>query len=163
LPPPTVALPGSESAPLAGSRAVGPAPPQQPISATLVVRRKAALPPVDAAPPLAGQPPGPARPPMTRADFANRYGADAADLAKVEAFAREHGLQVTGTDAARRSVTLAGTAQAFGSAFGVGLRLYEHPGGTYRGYSGSIYLPAELGGIVEAVLGLDDRPAAEPR
>lgn len=163
MPPGTVALPGSEGRPLAGSRAVGPAPPQQPVSATLIVRRKAALPPVDASPPPAGQPPGTARPPMTRAELAARYGADAADLAKVEAFAREHGLQVTGADAASRSVTLAGAAQAFGSAFGVDLRLYEHPGGTYRGFSGPIYLPAELDGVVEAVLGLDTRPAAMPR
>ncbi|HEY6324735.1 MAG TPA: protease pro-enzyme activation domain-containing protein, partial [Thermoanaerobaculia bacterium] len=95
--------------------------------------------------------------------FASRHGADAADLAKVEAFARAHGLQVTGADPSRRSVTLAGTAEAFAGAFGVDLQLYEHPSGTYRGYSGPIHLPAGLGGIVEAVLGLDDRPAASPR
>jgi kumamolisin len=163
LPPETVVLPGSEVPPLAGSRLIGAAPPQQPLSATLVVRRKAALPPVNAAQGAAGQPPGPARLPMTRAELAARYGADAADLAKVEAFARQHGLQVTGADTARCSVTLTGTAQAFGSAFGVDFQLFEHPGGTYRGYSGPIHLPADLGGVVEAVLGLDDRPAARPR
>src|SRR5262249_30663911 len=35
-------------------------------------------------------------------------------------------------------------------------------GGGYRGRTGPVYVPRSLDGIVEAVLGLDDRPAAVP-
>jgi len=162
VPPGYVTLPGSEHQPMAGSRAIGPAAPDERITATLIVRRKAALPAAGAAETL-GQAARPARQPIPRADFAARYGADPADLAAVEAFARGHDLEVTASDAARRSVTLDGTVQAFASAFGVELQLFQHDGGTYRGFSGPIHLPAELAGVVEAVLGLDDRAVARPR
>ena len=39
---------------------------------------------------------------------------------------------------------------------------FEHAGGSYRGRTGSIDLPDELTGIVDAVLGLDNRPQAKP-
>ena len=38
----------------------------------------------------------------------------------------------------------------------------SHAGGTYRGRTGGIYLPAEWDGVVEAILGLDNRPQARP-
>jgi kumamolisin len=43
-------------------------------------------------------------------------------------------------------------------AFAVTLHNYESPLGTYHGYEGPIHLPANLDGVVEAVLGLDNRP-----
>ena len=43
-----------------------------------------------------------------------------------------------------------------------GSAAFEHPGGSYRGRVGSVHLPDELKGVVEAVLGLDNRPAAKP-
>ena len=42
------------------------------------------------------------------------------------------------------------------------LQRFEYPGGSYRGRVGTIQLPEELHGAVEAVLGLDNRPAATP-
>jgi kumamolisin len=66
------------------------------------------------------------------------------------------------TNSARRSVVLAGTIAAFSAAFGVELQQYEHPGGAYRGRTGAIHVPEELVPIVQAVLGLDDRPQAAP-
>jgi kumamolisin len=156
-----IALPGSEGPPPSGA-AIGSVSPEQGLAVTVIVRRKAVLPPADAAPLSAGEA-GKVRRPMTRAELAESFGADPADVDKVAAFARELGLRVTGSDAARRSINLAGTAQDFGTAFGVCLQLYQDDGRTYRAFTGPIYLPADLGGVVEAVLGLDDLPAARPR
>jgi kumamolisin len=97
----------------------------------------------------------------TREEFAADYGAKAEEFAKVEAFAREYGLDVTEESAARRSVVLSGTLARFARAFGVKLRRYEHPSGIFRGRSGPIYLPADLAPLVLAVLGLDNRPQAK--
>ncbi len=47
-------------------------------------------------------------------------------------------------------------------AFGVALAQYEHPQGSYRGREGVVTVPSSLGDIVVSVLGLDNRPAAQP-
>jgi kumamolisin len=99
---------------------------------------------------------------LTREDFARQFGADAADLAAVKSFASEHGLAVVQEDASRRTIVLAGTVAQFQGAFGVQLRTYEYDGGTFRGRTGSLQLPSALDGIVEGVLGLDNRPQAKP-
>jgi len=57
---------------------------------------------------------------------------------------------------------LSGTVAQFNEAFGIDLQRFEHSSGSYRGWSGPIYLPEELHGIVESVLGLDNRPQARP-
>jgi len=62
--------------------------------------------------------------------------------------------------AARRSVVLSGTVAQFSAAFNVELHQMVHDGGSYRGRTGAIELPGELSGVVEAVLGLDDRRQA---
>jgi kumamolisin len=59
-------------------------------------------------------------------------------------------------------VVLSGTVAQFDDAFGVALERFEHGGGSYRGRTGAIHLPDALRGIVDAVLGLDDRPQAKP-
>jgi kumamolisin len=64
--------------------------------------------------------------------------------------------------AARRTVVLSGTVGQFSNAFSVQMQQFAHSGGTYRGRIGAIQLPVELDGIVEAVLGLDNRPQAKP-
>jgi hypothetical protein len=48
-----------------------------------------------------------------------------------------------GDEIARRTVTLAGTADAMERAFSVELREYEHPEGSYRGRVGTIQVPEE--------------------
>jgi kumamolisin len=56
---------------------------------------------------------------------------------------------------------LGGTVAQFEAAFGVRLQRCEHSQwGVYRGREGTIQLPHELDGVVEAVLGLDNRPQA---
>jgi kumamolisin len=77
-------------------------------------------------------------------------------------FAAAHQLTVIDESTARRSVVLSGTIDQLSSAFGVELLRYEQPDGTYRGRTGPIMVPAELAGVVVAVVGLDDRPQVTP-
>jgi kumamolisin len=99
---------------------------------------------------------------LSREEFALRHGATAADLAAVRAFAAKQGLVVVQEHAARRTVVLSGTVAQFNAAFQVQLQQMRHGTCSYRGRTGSIQLPGELEGIVEAVLGLDSRPQAAP-
>src|SRR5258708_34229455 len=62
---------------------------------------------------------------LTPNQFAERYGADPADLDQASNFAQRHGLQVVETDPARRSVRLSGSIAAMQSAFGVQLHEYR--------------------------------------
>ena len=153
-------LAGSERTPLEGAREVGPADPNEIVDVTIRLRSRSGKKPfVDAgefAKPIAN------REILSREEFETQHGADPASIAIVESFAREHDLTVKETSAARRTVILSGTVAAMNNAFGVELKQYEHPGGRYRGRTGSIYLPADLQGVVEGVFGLDNRPQAKP-
>lgn len=101
--------------------------------------------------------------PLSREEFAKRFGASAADVAKATEFARAHGLTVVRADPAQRSVVLSGSIGKFGQAFGVKLERYEHETvGEYRGRSGPVNVPSEMKDMVTAVLGLDSRPQARP-
>src|SRR5438552_7285496 len=157
-----VPLPGSEKQPVAGAEEVGEVHPDERLEVTVRVRRRADQDLAAQLSLLASTPPE-AREHLTREAYAERHGADPADNAKVEAFARANGLSVVEVSAARHSVVLGGTVAAVSAAFGVKLAQYSHPdGGTFRGRQGPIYIPADLDGIVQGVFGLDDRPAARP-
>ena len=99
---------------------------------------------------------------MTHEERAEKYGADPADIAKVEAFARENALRVAETNAAHRTVTLFGTPEAYSKAFGVTLKMFKAGDVAYRGREGDILIPESLQGIVTSVTGLDNRPFAKP-
>ena len=99
---------------------------------------------------------------LSREGFAARFGADPADIEAVAAFAVGSGLTVVAREPARRTVILSGTVTQFNAAFGVSLRQVEHPGGSYRGRTGAIELPDAMHDVIEAVLGLDNRPQARP-
>ena len=99
---------------------------------------------------------------ITRAEYEARYGADPADVQTVLAFASQFGLALTRVDLGARTLTLTGKSSDFSNAFKVQLEKYEHPGGSYRGRTGTISVPQELSGIIQAVHGLDNRPQAKP-
>ena len=99
---------------------------------------------------------------LTPEQFLAQRGALQEDILKVEEFAHEYGLSISDTNLAKGSVTLSGTVAQFGKAFNVELLNYTHAEGSYRGRTGAIHIPAELVGIVTAVLGLDNRPQARP-
>ncbi|MBN3801074.1 protease pro-enzyme activation domain-containing protein, partial [Burkholderia sp. Ac-20392] len=101
--------------------------------------------------------------PVSRATFAQRFSANPDDIRKAEDFARRHQLTVDRVDPVESVVVLSGTIQQFEAAFGVKLERFEHQSiGQYRGRSGPIALPDDLGDAVTAVLGLDSRPQARP-
>jgi kumamolisin len=153
-------LKGSERSPLPNSRALGPADPSERLEVTVVVRAADRPGLQERLRRLAKREGAPAR--LSRAEFARRHGASRADLDAVREFAEAHGLAIVEEHSGRRTLVLAGTVAQFNDAFGVDLQHYSHPGGTYRGRSGPVHIPAELDGIVEAVLGLDNRPQARP-
>jgi kumamolisin len=99
-----------------------------------------------------------------RADLAAaRAAAHADDFKLVKEFASEHGLTVTATEPAKRLIKLRGTAAEFQAAFQTTLSHYQDGKRTFRGRSGCLKLPTELHAIVESVLGMDNRPQAQPR
>jgi kumamolisin len=157
-----VPIPGSDKLPVADAQQIGEAHPDERLEVTVRLRRRAEEELAAHLNQLAAAQPE-AREHLTREAYAERHGADPADIARVEAFARSSGLSVVEASAARHSVVLAGTVAKVSAAFGVKLAQYSHPdGGTFRGRQGPIYVPAELSGIVQGVFGLDDRPAARP-
>ncbi len=144
-------LPGSERTPRVDARLAGAPDLSEPIDVSLMLRRKT---PLD----LSRH-----DEPLSREDFAARYGADPDDVRRVEAFAQEFDLTVTSVDLARRTIVLTGTIAAMNEAFGTALKLYQCEHGVYRGRSGPLYPPADLEQIVVGVFGLDNRPQADVR
>jgi kumamolisin len=155
-----VILPGSNRVALPGSLKLAPAAAAERMEVSVIVRRGAAA---DMRSRVVALAKGDrSQPFMSRDEFARKHSAEAADLAAVRRFAVSYGLSVLQEHAARRTVVLSGTVAQFSTAFSVQLHQMEHDGGTYRGRTGDIWLPVELREIVEAVLGLDDRPQAKP-
>ena len=151
-------LKGSEKTPLPGSRAVGPADPTEQLLVSMLLRRRGQrefqervrrIAIGDRSVGILG-----------REQFAQHFGADPADIAAVKAFASSYGLSVIQESAARRTVVVSGTVAQVEPAFSVRLQSFDHPDGAYRGRQGVIELPSEIHGLVEAVLGLDNRPQA---
>jgi kumamolisin len=139
-----VELPGSERKAIAGAKAPRVAKDHQLIQVTVRIRgRKPSAKDARALMHMGTKLPA-KRKYLTREEFTRRYGGDAADLAKVDAFAHEHGLTVVRSSAAHRSVTLSGAVEAFSRAFGVKLRMFRSGRMCYRGRTGSIFIPKKL-------------------
>ena len=149
-------IPGSEKQPLPGAHVVAPAPSDERLEVTVRLRPKHALPKAQDMLKLSSVP----LKQLTHAEYAERYGADVKDLALVRKFAKGYNLHVVRESVSRRSVILSGTVANFNRAFGVSLQVYAYPEGTYRGRTGPVQIPSELGAVVEGVFGLDNRPVA---
>jgi kumamolisin len=151
---PRAVLPGSEKAPFVQAAGEKPAPPSNKITVSVVVRRKAPLKTANRI--------GKER--LTHAQYRQSHAADPAAVKLVRAFAKEYGLTVAPDTPGpeRRTIKLSGTIANMQKAFGVTLVHKDHEGAVYRVREGSITLPAELIGPVQAVLGLDNRPQAQP-
>jgi len=157
-----VPLKGSERRALPGARVLGPADSSERLEVSVIVRRRDAAAFASRVTSLASAE-RPRAAHLSRADYAKAHGADPKDLEAVRSFAQAHGLAVVQAHAARRTVVLSGTVDAFCAAFGVRLERIAHAGGTYRGRTGPVNVPAPLAGLIEAVLGLDNRPQAQPQ
>lgn len=153
-------LTGSERQPMPGARSIGKADPTERLEVTVLVRRRAGDKLQERVGKLAAGDKSAGH--VSRAEFAAAHGADPGDITAVKTFASAHGLAVVQEHAGRRTVILSGTVAQFNAAFDVDLQQFEHDGGSYRGRTGPVHLPDELTSIVEAVLGLDNRPTARP-
>ena len=153
------AIIGSERAPLKGAMATGKADPNETLEVTVLLRRGNADGLKQHVAALANQS---AAPHLTREQFDQKYGAAAADMDAVRKFASANNLTVVQEDAGRRTMVLSGSVTQFNAAFSVDLQKYQYSGGSYRGRVGAVSVPESLSGIVEAVMGLDNRPAARP-
>ncbi|GDY32235.1 S53 family peptidase [Gandjariella thermophila] len=149
-----VLLPGSERAAIPGAVPAGAVDPAERIELTLVLRRRADLPDEFVT--------GPAT--LTSAELAAGYGAADSDVDLVRSVLAERGVEVVSVRPGAGSVAVAGPAEAVCAAFGTTLSRVAStvPGGRveHRHREGRLSVPAELDGVVTAVLGLDDRPQA---
>lgn len=157
----TVPLPGSERTPVRGARVKGPISGNEPIEVRVTLKAPETLSKkVDeiSAQPLSD------RKYLSREEFDNLYRAGDASIARIEQFAREHNLSVSGVDRASHVVYLAGNARDLSLAFQTYLECYERPDGvTYRGRRGPVHVPEDLSDLIVSVDGLDDRPVARPK
>lgn len=147
-------LPGSEKAAAAPGITEAPAPAGNRATVSVIVRRKMPL--------KSAHLTGKER--LTRAQFRASHGPDPASVRLVKAFAKEFNLAVQpGTPApGRRTIKLTGTIANLQRAFGVSLMHQTVGANLCRVRQGGIHLPQELAGHVVAVLGLDNRPQAQP-
>jgi len=128
-------------------RYLGAPAPDLPLDVTLVLRRRQPL-----------QLPIPV---PERADFAARFGADPADVERLRALGRRHGMQERACDLGCRTLHWRGSATALQQVFGVQLGRFQRSpdGAPFVACTRTPVLPdpALLG-----VLGLDQRPVAHP-
>ena len=156
-----VALTGTARPARRDARLVGPADPGERLTVTVEVRRSpSASPPPELAVLGAQRPQDRAR--IDRGAVAATYAADPGDLEKVAEFAKQYGLTVEESSAARRTVRLSGTVGQMNKAFGVQLNTYQYPGGSYRSREGHVLVPGDLAGVITRVSGLTNRPLARP-
>jgi kumamolisin len=155
--PELVPLAGSERSELPDATpAATPLDPSQVITVTVVLRRRAEVPTELISGPET----------ISTAELGERYGANPADATLVADVLGRYGLTVTEFQLGSRRLKVSGMIAAMSAAFGTTLTAVNsrRPDGagsvTHRYRTGSLSVPAELSGIIVAVLGLDDRPVA---
>jgi kumamolisin len=150
-----VELKGTDRKAVTGARIVGAPDPNDRLNLSIYIRPnpRAKPPSIEA---LGSQYPR-QRKYLTHDEATEVFGADPADLARVEAFARDHGLAVIETCRARRLVKVSGTVAQINKAFGVTLKHYATATEHYRGREGCVRVPMEISEVVECVLGMDNR------
>jgi kumamolisin len=152
-----VPLPGSERAELPDVRPVE-LDPNAAVDVTIMLRRRAEIPEELVAGPET----------VTSHELGQRYGANPADVELATEVLHRYGLTVTDSHPASRRLKVRGTVAQMSGAFSTTLTQVTSPSldgsgpVAHRYRSGGLSVPAELDGIVTAVLGLDTRPQARP-
>ena len=141
------ALRGSERNPISNAQPMGTPDPNAIISVTVLMRRRNAIP--EGKPEI-----------ISREEFAERFGADPADVLPIEQFASDNDLTAGSVDLGRRTVVLTGTVANMNEAFATELMLFQTPQGITRGRVGTLYVPVTVIDVIMGVFGLDDRPQA---
>src|SRR6266516_3791677 len=157
-----VRLRGSDRKPVPGAKVTAAVDPKEHIEITIRLRRQARISDEDLMQ-MGAQKPRERAPALSREEFTKRFGANPADVARIEAFAHEYGLVVTDSNIGQGTVRLKGSVGSFNAAFGVKLQQYAKGRALkYRGRTGPIYVPKELQDVIVGVHGLDNRPVAKP-
>jgi len=145
---PRVRVPGSVRTPIPGAEVVGPVDPGERVEITVVLRRRAPLP--------GGR--------LSRAELAERYGADRDDVELVRSAVEGAGAEVVRVDPASRRMRVAGSVATLSELFAAELQQARVPDGQLvRQRTGALSVPAGLAEAVVAVLGLDNRPQGRSR
>ena len=149
-------VPGSAREPVARALADRPVDPGELIEVTVVLRRRAPVPTgLVEGPDTIGNP-----------HLGASYGADGRDIDVVRTVLGDGGLSIDAVDEPSRRMQVSGPASAVAAVFGVTLTRMSSPDPTtgrlveHRHRIGELSVPAELDGVVVAVLGTDDRPQA---
>ena len=157
--PDLVPLEGSERSELPDARPAGLLDIYAEITVTVLLRRRAEVPEQLITGPET----------LTSQQLAQEYGSDPADIALATEVFERYGVTVAESYPGSRRLMVRGTIEELSEVFGTTLTQVAspHPDGTgsvvHRYRSGSLSVPAELDGIVLAVLGLDNRPVARPQ
>lgn len=100
---------------------------------------------------------------LTAAEIGARFGLTDADLARIDAWAGQHGIAVTATSPQRIAVSVDASAGAIEASFGVTLHDFTDPAGlTFHAPTGAPRVPKALDGLVASIDGLDSRPSELP-
>src|SRR5271154_3147553 len=166
IPPGHMALKGSARELPAKARLVGPPDPEEPVTITIVLRRRPDGRPIPDFRRFVEVPLNRRRP-LNSAEFAEKYGGHPDEIDQVVSFVRNSGLTLDETNAARRTVIASGTVAQGSRAFAVDFHLYDvdiqaargeqAQTERFRGREGSVYLPEQLADLVVGVFGLDNR------
>jgi kumamolisin len=157
--PDLVPLEGSERSELPDARPTGLLDIYAEITVTVLLRRRAEVPGELVTGPET----------LTSQQLAQQYGSDPADVALAREVFDRYGVTVAESYPGSRRLMVRATIEELSEVFGTTLTQVAspHPDGSgpvvHRYRSGGLSVPAELDGIVMAVLGLDDRPAARPQ
>ncbi|MGO8671028.1 MAG: protease pro-enzyme activation domain-containing protein [Capsulimonadaceae bacterium] len=101
---------------------------------------------------------------LTSSEFAAEFGPTQADYNSVIDFAKANGLTVTHTYSNRTVLDVAGPASAVEAAFEVSLSRYAAKDGhVFHAPDVAPTVPSDLGGVITAVVGLDDAVVPHPR
>jgi kumamolisin len=148
------ALPKSHKNPVKGATLIGAVNPEQTIEVTIRIRPRPSTPAAEKAR-ASGKP-------LTHTQFAELFGADPADITRLEDFSHRHGLTVLEASVAERKLRLSGPAAAMQAAFGTTLKNYSIGTLEYRGRTGTLSVTDDVRPLIEAVFGLDNRPQVRP-
>ncbi len=93
---------------------------------------------------------------LTQAQFGQRFGMSAADLAKASAWLQEEGFTITSVAQSGNSIYFRGSIATVEKAFQTEIHNYSVNGETHFANSTQISIPSALAGTVSSVRGLDN-------
>ena len=103
---------------------------------------------------------------LTPEEFADQFGASAADVAKIRAWVEDNGLTVTAVGRGRNYIAFQGNADQVQRLFGTEIHQFLVNGETHYANTADPQVPSAFQGVVRAVHGLNDfrfRPPSRAR